>query len=465
MLCYIAYPTSLMLQSANALQTYTTLRELRARRPDTLALIPRWGREPTRFAEVGALHLPRPAIGKLSRVHRSTLLYYLEHTAFAWMCAAVVAHRQAAARWQSPLAGIDIRDQRLALERGKGRKGILREGSEIQNPKSKIEAVYVRQIVCAAWWSAVLGPRLGIPVIYEAHDLEARNPSRAKEPWAQGLLHLMDRVALRQSAAVVSLTDDFRRYLGTSSLRCPDAVYVIPDAYDERLFSPQDRANSRVALGLPADADILAYAGMTFAHRWLEGLLEAIVRLSASHRRLLLLIVGGRPSERAALRQQAEALGLAVLDNRRPSAEDSTRVGNNAAVGGRRSAVVLIEPRPQAEIARYLNAADVLVIPDTVTDITASPLKLFEYLALGQPLVLPDLPALHEIVPASLAHYFPRRDVGGLTQALAAALHAGADAERTAARRALAQNHTYGRRAERILDVVDRVVAASQQTS
>ena len=29
MLCYIAYPTSLTLQSANALQTYTTLRELR----------------------------------------------------------------------------------------------------------------------------------------------------------------------------------------------------------------------------------------------------------------------------------------------------------------------------------------------------------------------------------------------------------------------------------------------------
>ncbi|PMP80397.1 MAG: glycosyl transferase family 1, partial [Chloroflexus aggregans] len=46
MIVYIAYPTSLNLQSANALQTFTTLRELRARRPDTLALIPRWGNEP-----------------------------------------------------------------------------------------------------------------------------------------------------------------------------------------------------------------------------------------------------------------------------------------------------------------------------------------------------------------------------------------------------------------------------------
>ena len=77
MIAYIAYPTSLNLQSANALQTYTTLRELRARRPDTMAIIPRWGSEPSRFTELGAIHLPRPAIGKLSRLYKSTLLYYL----------------------------------------------------------------------------------------------------------------------------------------------------------------------------------------------------------------------------------------------------------------------------------------------------------------------------------------------------------------------------------------------------
>src|SRR3954453_13518904 len=82
-ICYIAYPTSLMLQSANAIQTFTTLRELRRIRPDMLALIPRWPGEPSRFGEVDAVRLPRPAIGKLSRLHKTTLLYYLEHSAFA----------------------------------------------------------------------------------------------------------------------------------------------------------------------------------------------------------------------------------------------------------------------------------------------------------------------------------------------------------------------------------------------
>lgn len=403
MLCYIAYPTSLTLQSANALQAHATLRELRARRPDTFAIIPRFGREPSRFAELGAIHLPRVPIGKFSRLYRSMLLYYLEHSAFAWLTAAVVAQKQLAAR-------------------------------------RRVVAIYVRQTVCAAWWSAVFGPRLGIPVVYEAHDFESWNPSRAREPWAHGLLLLMDRAALTRSAAIVSLTDDFRRYLARDGWRGADEVFVIPDAYDETLFAPHDRNACRAALGLPADAEILVYAGMTFAYRWLDGLLEAVARLRATHPRLLLVVVGGRPAERATLRRQAEGLGLGA-----------------PAMGGGQTAVVFVEPRPQAEVARYLSAADALVIPDTVTDITASPLKLFEYLALGHPLALPDLPALREIVPPSLAHYFARRDLDGLTRALAAALAEGGDTPRAVARRDLARDHTYGRRAERILAVVDRV--------
>jgi len=426
MLCYIAYPTSLTLQSANALQTFTTLRELRARRPDTLAIIPRWGNEPSRFAELGALHLPRPAIGKLSRLHKSTLLYYLEHTAFALMTAAVVASR-----------------------------------------RHEVQAVYVRQVICAAWWAGVLGPRLGIPVIYEAHDLEARNPSRAKEPWAEGLLHLIDRTALTRASAVVSLTDDFRRLLAELGWRDPAEVFVVPDAYDEQLFAPQERAACRAALGLPAEAPIIAYAGMTFAHRWLDGLLAAAARLRERHPGLTLLLVGGRDAERAALAQQAAELGFAVehagpTDNRQPTTDDQRAGYRLSAIGYRLSAIPtihLIPPRPQREIVRYLGAADALAIPDTVTDVTASPLKLFEYLALGQPLVLPALPALHEIVPPALCHPFARRDLDGLTAALAAALSAAPDHAGAQARRALAAQHTYGRRAERILEVVARVAA------
>ena len=72
------------------------------------------------------------------------------------------------------------------------------------------------------------GPLLGLPVIYEAHDLESWNPSRAKERWTQPLLHLLDRVVLTRSAALVSLTEDFRRLLARLGWRNPDDIAIIP---------------------------------------------------------------------------------------------------------------------------------------------------------------------------------------------------------------------------------------------
>jgi glycosyltransferase involved in cell wall biosynthesis len=81
---------------------------------------------------------------------------------------------------------------------------------------------------------------------------------------------------------------------------------------------------------------------------------------------------------------------------------------------------------------------------------------LFEYLALGLPIVIPAIPALHEIVPPQLAYSFPRRDLSGLQAALTAALNEG-DPALIAARRAVAAEHTYGRRAERIIALVERV--------
>jgi glycosyltransferase involved in cell wall biosynthesis len=387
-IAYIAYPTSLTLRSANAIQTYTTLRELRRLAPNTLAIIPRWLREPSRFAELGAVHLPRPAIGKLSRLYRSTLWYYAERSVFAAMAALVIA-------------------------------GECLRGRPVQ-------AVYVREVLCAGWWATVWGPLLDIPVVYEAHDLESWNPSRAKERWAQPLLHLLDRAALTRSQAVVSLTDDFRQLLARMGWRDPAEVTVIADAFDDRQIAPGDRVAARQMLALPADAPLIVYSGMTFAYRKLDMLQQAFASLQAQFPNARLALVGGRPAEIEQLRAQAAALGITNV-------------------------VTYTGQIDQAQIVPYLHAADLLVIPDTVTDITASPLKLFEYMAAGRAVILPDIPALREVLPSAAGYYFRRGDATALAAALAAALADPNRAERAERGLALVAPHTYTARAERIL--------------
>ncbi|MBV9788921.1 MAG: glycosyltransferase family 4 protein [Chloroflexi bacterium] len=392
-ICYLAYPTSLTLQSANAIQTWTTLRELRRIAPETLALIPAKFRELSRFGEVGATHLLRPGIGRLSRFYKTTLLYYLEHSAWAWMCLFY-----------------------LLLERLRGRR---------------YDVIYVRQIVIAAWWAGLLGRWYGARVIYEAHDWETANPSRAKERWAAGLLHLLDRVALTRSDAVVSLTQHFLRELERIGWQ-PRCSAVIPDAFDADVYQPQERAAARQALGFDAEDFLIVYAGMTFAHRGLDRLVQAFADAQLPNARVI--FVGGRPREVAELRAQAEALGITER-------------------------VLLVEPQPQPVVARYLAAADVLAIPDTVTDVTASPLKLFEYMAMGRPIVTVDLPALREVIDEQAARFVRRGDVADLEAAL---IELAGDPTRReqmgAAAHRQAQQWTYARRAERIVELARQVV-------
>lgn len=395
-LIYIAYPTSLALRSANAIQTHSTLRELRRLAPGTLAIVPRWPGEPTRFDEVGALHLPRPAIGKLSRFYKTTLLYYVERSVFAAMTAGVVL-------W----------------ERLRGRPA---------------DVVYVRETVLAGWWAAVWGPLLGLPVIYEAHDLESWNPSRAKERWAQPLINLVDRVAIGRSAAVVSLTDEFRRLLERLGWRRREDVAVIADAFDDRRLGPGDRHAARRQLGMAKEGPLLVYAGMTFSYRGLDRLLGAFAALRGERAEARLALVGGRPSEIAALREHAAALGLD-------------------------SAVSFTGQLRQDEVTPYLHAADLLIIPDTVTDVTASPLKLFEYLAAGRAVALPDLPSLMEVLPRDVGYYFRRGDADDMLRALRAALDDPRRPEREVSGRAIVAAHTYASRAGRILALASGVRA------
>ncbi len=392
-ICYIAYPTSLTLQSANAIQTWTTLRELRRLRPETLAIIPRWPGGPSRFEEVGVVHLPRPAIGKLSRLHRTTLLYYLEHSVFAWMC------------WFY-----------LWAERLRGRR---------------YDVVYVRQVVCAAWFAAGLGRLMGMRVIYEAHDWETRNPSRARERWARGLLYLLDRVALTWSTAVVSLTGHFLRELTLVGWQ-PRASAVIADAFDATIYQPRDRDAARQRVHLDPHTLVIVYAGMTFAHRGLDRLVQAFADAALSEARLIL--VGGRPAEIAALQEQIRGLGLTER-------------------------VVLTGPYPPDTVADYLAAADLLAIPDTITDVTASPLKLFEYMAMGRPIISVDLPAIREVVDERAARFVRRGDTADLADAMREL--AGDSARREAMGRQAqvqAEPWTYAARAERIARFCDQVL-------
>lgn len=62
--------------------------------------------------------------------------------------------------------------------------------------------------------------------------------------------------------------------------------------------------------------------------------------------------------------------------------------------------------RPQSEVPAYLAHADVCLVPFKVSPLirAVSPLKVFEYLAMGKPVVASDMPELHDLPYVTIVH-------------------------------------------------------------
>jgi glycosyltransferase involved in cell wall biosynthesis len=375
-LTYVAY-SPLDLQTANSIQTFHTCRALAALLGDDLTVIvPQFGGGELR-PPFNRVRIPRVPINKLSRVVRSAVWSYLERTAYAWLVALYLRLHPA-------------------------------------------DMLYARDVICAFWLIS-----FGCPVVYEVHDLESRHPSKIKGPRLAELLRRVDERTLGGARAVVSLTQTFKDEIVSSHWQPAERVFVVPDAYDEDVFHPHSREEARAALNLPLDALVVGYAGMTFAYRRLDLLLQALKLWNEPSARAL--IIGGRPHELRDLKELAKELDL-------------------------EGDVLWREREPAETTARDLSAADIFVIPDTVTDAAASPLKMFEYMALGRAIVAVDRAALREVLSPDAAEFFRPGDETDFVRALRAV--AGSDEYRQSmAARALecAGEYTYARRAEKIL--------------
>ena len=104
----------------------------------------------------------------------------------------------------------------------------------------------------------------------------------------------------------------------------------------------------------------MLYTGTFEAYQGLDLLFDAMALVRAARPDARLLLAGGKPDQVARAREQAKAAGI----------ED---------------VAIFAGERPAAEIPAYLIAADVLVSPRSRG--TNTPLKIYQYLRSGKPIV------------------------------------------------------------------------------
>jgi glycosyltransferase involved in cell wall biosynthesis len=271
-------------------------------------------------------------------------------------------------------------------------------------------AVLSREIECAHQLT-----RRGYAAVFlELHRVPDGGTRRA---W----LHAAAQASLGVVAISGGVRDDLLA-LGVDAHK----ILVEHDAYESSRFAnPPTRAEARRKLGLDPAARVVVYTGGLLEWKGVDLLVDAARELND----VTIVIAGGMEADVARLRGRAAGQSHVRIDGF----------------------------QPPERVVDYLVAADVAVVPNrsqpAISARYTSPLKLFEAMALGVPLVAADVPSLRELLThGEDAWLVAPDDAGALAQGLRKLLDDARLRAAIAKRfRSRAPQHTWDARAQRIL--------------
>jgi glycosyltransferase involved in cell wall biosynthesis len=285
------------------------------------------------------------------------------------------------------------------------------------------------------------------PVVYEAHtiaaDAAAARPdlltdAAAASPAKLQRLARRDARVWRGANGYVTITAGLARELERRFGPRP-RIAVVPDGVRDAGATDLSQATDYTdhTDGKPFT---IGYAGHLYPWKGVELIVEAVTALPDTHG----LIVGGhdREPDLARIKDLAQQLNCA-------------------------SRVTLTGPVPPADVAARLREADVLILPNRTSAISTeftSPLKLFEYMASGRPIVASDLPSFREILRDGENALLVEAGNPAALVAGIARIRDDADLGARLARRAREEvrDFTWARRAERLETLFQAVIGAAR---
>ena len=234
-----------------------------------------------------------------------------------------------------------------------------------------------------------LKKRFGMPMLLEVNAPLVEERTAHSNLALNGLARKSEQSIWRSADKVLAVTNVLAEQIIDAGVS-PEKIDVIHNGVSNEFLQPHNGHEVRSKFGL-GDKLVLGFTG--FMRVW-HGVDRAIRFLAQSQRDdLHLLLVGDGPAKDA-LQELAVELGVA------------SQVTFTGTIG-------------RAALPSYIAAFDVALQPAVVS--YASPLKLFEYMALGKPVVAPDSANIKEILTHGTdGLLFDGANVGAFDEALRA---------------------------------------------
>ena len=284
---------------------------------------------------------------------------------------------------------------------------------------------------------AALAAVVGVPHLYDMHSSlpqQLTNFAFSRSPVVRRLFLAIERFMIRRSRVVVVICPSLEETVRAIEPHTPTVLIEnAPGSADDRA-TPAQAAEIRRALGLEPSTPAIVYTGTFEAYQGLDLLFEAMATVHRARPDARLVLAGGKPDQIDRARAQVRSAGI-------------------------EAATIFAGERPASEIPAYLLAADVLVSPRSRG--TNTPLKIYQYLRSGKPIVATRLLTHTQVLTdetAILTDATPQAFAGGILMALTDADRAAAIGRR--ARDLADTKYSYEAYLERTRQACDWLVAS-----
>lgn len=220
-----------------------------------------------------------------------------------------------------------------------------------------------------AYLAGRIAKRKSIPFIYYWIDVyHAQIPFKPYQPIGK----IIEKMTLKRADKVVTINEKLKDYainMGAS----PDKTHVIRAGIDAERYDPNiDGSEIRKEYGIKEDDSVLFFMGTLFSFSGLKEVALELAKMKDEKPEIKLLFVGK---------------GDAFDDLRK--IRDEHHLENRIILTGR---------QPFKRIPEFLATADICLLPAYNNDIMRNivPIKMYEYMAMGKPVITTKLPGVME---------------------------------------------------------------------
>ena len=188
-------------------------------------------------------------------------------------------------------------------------------------------------------------------------------------------MYLVQMIVCRESQTLICVTEGLRDIFQNRYTIPSDRIEVVPNGTDTSCFYPLDSHECRRRLGIDPKTKIIGFVGTFVPHQGLSYLVESSRFVLENHPEAIFLLVGDGPMRKDIL-NMVRSMGLVEH-------------------------FIFPGAVPQEEVVFYINAMDVCVAPFTRSRnerIGLSPLKIYDYMACGKPVVASDIKGVGDLL-------------------------------------------------------------------